>query len=194
MAGGGSSSKLSLNSYAFFLSFILTRHVGSQRASSSSSLTPTTTTVLTGKRRTSHSLAKTTEYRHWAGAKVRCEHTRHRKGLPLPYPAIGRNGTVQKAVDQPWESRIQGTPSQDLVHRRMSGRDMLFMFNEDEDDDEDEDDGLDDMDVMFQEKKPDANAADTERPSRGLGMMSRYHSILVKRSMVTLIERRPSTR
>jgi hypothetical protein len=105
--------------------------------------------------------------------KPRWEHTGHPKGLPLPYPAIGRNGTEQKDVDQPWESRIQGTPTHNLVHLRRSGRDT-FMFNEDEDD------GIDDMDGMFEEKEPDANATVTERPSRGLGMMSRFHTILVQ--------------
>jgi hypothetical protein len=48
------------------------------------------------------------------------------------------------------------------------------MFNEDEDD------GIDDMDGMFEEKEPDANATVTERPSRGLGMMSRFYTILVQ--------------
>jgi hypothetical protein len=109
-----------------------------------------------------------------------------RENFPLPYPAIGRNVSEQNSTFQPWESRIPGSPSIDLIRHIYPPwqRDEQRFVDETKDEAEDEEDDVEgEKKAKEEETSPWRADVETGRPKE--------RTVLVKRSMVTLIEQSP---
>lgn len=107
-----------------------------------------------------------------------------RGDLPLPYPAVGRNVSEQNSTVQPWESRLPGSPSINLLRRIVPpwGGQRFADDAKDEQEDE-EDDPERDQKAKEEEMSPWRDDIESGRP--------RERIVLVKRSMVTLIDQSP---